>query len=318
MIKIQIKNTQRFTAIGEELVQELMEVIDRINSSSEIIIKKTTRTLKTEPINNDAKNYLLTRCDSIQKLRELILAPPFKHKKIIDDFQRFMANNHLPDKDKFLLHLQYFFINNGFDKLDKRGLIDAVGLKTCPYCNRAYIYRISRGQINPVLDHFYPKSIYPILGVSLYNLIPCCHVCNGFGAKGSKDVMDLNNNFQIISPYLINSNALTFNYKLKSPEYYTGKGIEVFIEDTDSSTANAYENVFKLKSLYKHHADIVGEILYRKKYLYTTSMLNALRNIVGRKITTRDIEIFIVGNYITEENYHKRPLAKLSAEIIKR
>lgn len=146
-----------------------------------------------------------------------------------------------------------------------------------------------------MLDHFYPKSIYPILGASLYNLIPCCHVCNGFGAKGSKDVMDFKNNFQIISPYLINSNALTFSYELTSPEYFTGEGIKILIESTDPSITTAYENVFKLKSLYEKHTDIVGEILYRKKYLYTDSMRKSLRKIIGRRISPRDIEIFIVG-----------------------
>jgi len=32
-----------------------------------------------------------------------------------------------------------------------------------------------------------PKSIYPYLATSFYNLIPSCPRCNGFGAKGSQD-----------------------------------------------------------------------------------------------------------------------------------
>ena len=320
MLRINIKDLKSFISIGEKLAQDLLKVLDEIKRTSQITIYPKNSPPQNIPFNVDAKNYLVAKYGSIYKMRELILAHPSKHKQIINDVDTYIKT-HKPlglNVNEFKTHLQHFFISNGFDKLDKHALIDAIGLRTCPYCNRGYIYRISRGQINPVLDHFYPKSIYPILGASLYNLIPCCHTCNGFGAKGKKDVMKSNPNYQIYSPYLIKHDTLRFNYKLKSPEYYTGKGVEVLIEDTDSSTANAYEHVFKLKSLYKHHADIVGEILYRKKYLYTDSMLESLEKIVGRTLSTRDIEIFIVGNYITEENYHKRPLAKLSAEIIKR
>ncbi len=59
-------------------------------------------------------------------------------------------------------------------------LVFKLNLTTCPYCNRAFtsILKTETGKTRPSLDHFYPKSIYPFLALSLYNLIPCCHVCN--------------------------------------------------------------------------------------------------------------------------------------------
>ena len=37
------------------------------------------------------------------------------------------------------------------------------------------------------MDHYYPRDLYPYLAVSLYNLVPCCAVCNA--AKGPLDTM---------------------------------------------------------------------------------------------------------------------------------
>lgn len=56
----------------------------------------------------------------------------------------------------------------------------------CPYCNNNKIGIVKKELRNNErrslmlfeLDHFYPKSMYPFLALSLYNLIPSCHDCN--------------------------------------------------------------------------------------------------------------------------------------------
>lgn len=54
-----------------------------------------------------------------------------------------------------------------------------LGVKVCPYCNRMYtITLFGENKIRPDFDHFYPKSKYPYLSVSLFNLIPSCSMCN--------------------------------------------------------------------------------------------------------------------------------------------
>lgn len=54
-----------------------------------------------------------------------------------------------------------------------------LGVKVCPYCNRMYTTTLfGENKIRPDFDHFYPKSKYPYLAVSLFNLIPSCSMCN--------------------------------------------------------------------------------------------------------------------------------------------
>ena len=58
--------------------------------------------------------------------------------------------------------------------------IQELGVKICPYCNRNNIdYSEVGTQVSKSpFDHFYPKSVYPYLSCSLFNLVPCCHTCN--------------------------------------------------------------------------------------------------------------------------------------------
>ena len=55
-------------------------------------------------------------------------------------------------------------------------------VRYCPYCNADMVYTITcddNGKTyKSAFDHFYPRSRYPFLGLSLYNLIPSCDRCN--------------------------------------------------------------------------------------------------------------------------------------------
>ncbi len=58
---------------------------------------------------------------------------------------------------------------------------NAIEVSTCYYCDISYIntYKTySRKKSHFDLDHFLPKSECPIVSLSLYNLIPCCPICN--------------------------------------------------------------------------------------------------------------------------------------------
>lgn len=68
------------------------------------------------------------------------------------------------------------------------------GVNFCPYCNDEPIHIIdsSSKKYRPHLDHFLPKSRYPFLGVSLYNLIPAGTRCNSY-FKLMRDTLNASN-----------------------------------------------------------------------------------------------------------------------------
>ena len=53
--------------------------------------------------------------------------------------------------------------------------------KVCPFCGVENMHQTFREDY----DHLLPKSIYPLLAVNLYNLVPMCSVCN---EKAKKEI----------------------------------------------------------------------------------------------------------------------------------
>ena len=86
-----------------------------------------------------------------------------------------------------------------------------LGVHYCPYCNAetvgAAVLRCKDGRVklhHSELDHFLPKSRYPVLALSLYNLIPSCTRCNS-RFKGASDCFEeylKNGRLPILHPYV--------------------------------------------------------------------------------------------------------------------
>ena len=186
--------------------------------------------------------------------------------------------------------------------------VEILDLKTCPYCNRNYTFIVDEesGKLRPELDHFYPKSIYPFLAMSFYNLIPSCPICNH--TKSSKVSENL------INPYDIKDDDFKFTYK---PTDISFSQIESKKYDMDSfeiefKKKNENIDIFKLDELYKQHKDIVVDLLMKKAY-YPKSYVEELEKSFG--FTKDEIYRYLLNNYKKEEDLHKRPLSKLMKDI---
>lgn len=85
-----------------------------------------------------------------------------------------------------------FFVNHAKD----------LDINTCFYCETSYINTytaISRKKIQFDIDHFLPKSKCPIVSLSLFNMIPCCPICNQ-RLKGSKLLGNNPQESRLLSP----------------------------------------------------------------------------------------------------------------------
>lgn len=103
----------------------------------------------------------------------------------VEAFEAFKKKLSPSEIDLFLKDLASLFDYKKFTNRqpgwDAYDLCDRSKLRTCPYCNHAYAFTLRRekkGLFRPTLDHFYTKSRYPHLGLTLINLIPSCSTCN--------------------------------------------------------------------------------------------------------------------------------------------
>ena len=218
------------------------------------------------------------------------------------------------DKNSNIYKILYnVFISHGYDKIDKFKFIKDIGLKSCAYCNRSYIFTINKNKnLKPEIDHFYPKHIYPYLAMSYYNLIPSCPTCNGFGAKGTKDSYKDN----LKSPYDIESDDFKFTFDVKSINIIDNIIDENSVDIKLKKYEKANNEYFQLENLYKENEDIVIE-LYQKLYQENTKehFQGLVSSLDGLEFGEDEVYRLMTCGYKDENEHHKRPLSKLIKDI---
>lgn len=192
-------------------------------------------------------------------------------------------------------------------------LSEKLDIPTCVYCNRIYTKTVissSRNKVTrPTFDHWFPKSKYPLLALSFYNLIPSCSVCNS-GVKGST-TFSLSTHFH---PYYENLNEefnYTFSYDHKDYNKFSFKILSVNKFSADSVAA------FELEEIFKAHEDEI-EDLRKIKDAYSEDYIDMLEsNILGGMILDRD-EVYRLafGVHFQEAKFDRRPLSKMKKDVL--
>ncbi len=207
-------------------------------------------------------------------------------------------------KFKFTMESLYEKFFQAQKNHEKHGTWLAKTLKVdvCPYCNRSYTFTV--GNTRPEFDHFYPKSIYPYLALSFYNLIPACHICNHIKKEQeiSHNPYDqcFDGKFELVS---LNDEVLN---------------IDTYIRGNSKLRMSQNKNVdvFKLGELYNCHTDYVDEI-YNKVLAYNndyyTSLIDSFKGL-GKQ--PEEIDRYIWGGYIEVAFHGKRPLSKLTRDLL--
>lgn len=209
-------------------------------------------------------------------------------------------------------------IYNGFT------LASQLGISCCPYCNRNYTtthqtYFIKKNgnsvqkRVYPEFDHFYGQADHPVLGVSFYNLIPSCTICNTH-YKNNRDSSGL------FHPYTLNDpEAFKFYGFPKDVASLYGAGNEIslsFRYNCDPATATRLRNshqFFGIKDIYdKCHGDLVKDIIY-KKLAFGERYMHELSQTYG--IGFEDSYRIVFETHFENENVNMRPFAKLKKDI---
>ena len=198
--------------------------------------------------------------------------------------------------------LKYIFIEQGYEKINKKDFYNKLGINSCIYCNRNYIFNLdANGHIKGQIDHFYDKASYPYLAISFYNLIPSCEGCN--------KVKSTYNTYQnkSINPYLREEHQL-FDVRVKESGSF-----EYQLYDDDLLRKLLIEDIYN-----DGHTDILND-MYKKFYQEETKEHFALLKQEFQSLGISDDEIYryLTCAYHNQDDFHKRTFSKLTKDIAK-
>ena len=194
------------------------------------------------------------------------------------------------------------------------------GHNTCTYCNRSYVFTVVRDKgkndgnriARPVLDHWYSKELFPLMSLSLCNLIPCCSVCNS-SAKGSAIFRAATH----VHPYIATTPTepgFKFRYKALPGGRWT-----VVIDPSSDPKENRMAEEFKLEDMYSYHGELeVKDILewkYQNNDVYLSQVLNGI--LAHYKMSKADVYRMFFGTEPEPLNNLKRPLSKLKRDVLR-
>ena len=217
----------------------------------------------------------------------------------------------------------YKKLQDGNKDWGRHKLLFLMGIEVCPYCQRNYINSYDE-KTTADLDHFYSKSLYPFLALSLYNFIPSCQVCNS-RFKGYKD------KGISVYPYKESFDELGVKFKTSKEAIYEilGEKNSDFsvkidcknIEDKEkeNKVKNSIKNLGLDKVYEKSHNQYIQDLLYTiEKYPenYLEACGEMFENDNDKK---KQLEEYFKD--IVKESYRKRienrePLAKLTKDIL--
>jgi len=226
------------------------------------------------------------------QLATMVVPPPgntrFQRKQLYDLIVEAMRYDAVRDKE-YLLYIK------------------KIGIKSCIYCNAQFSVttETTNGHLSGKyeLDHSYPKSKYPFLSTSFFNLLLCCSHCN----KSKSDETALFSLF--VNDYnLIERFSFSLDKRSMLRYLLTQKEEELKIEfsSNDDDLTTDHENLFHISQVYNQHKDVVEEIIWKSR-IYNKSYKDSLSDSFDKLFPqSSNFNRFILGNYDNPKDMHKR------------
>lgn len=192
-----------------------------------------------------------------------------------------------------------------------------LNIKSCPFCNNNYVYFYKKNgkKYNTIatLEHYYPKSKYPHLSLSFFNLIPSCNTCNS-KFKGS----DKKHLGKILHPYFEDfDKKAKFSVSIDSLPVNKDIELEVNLYSNNTRCKTSIDR-FQLDKIYTEHNDIAKEI-WNKAQIYNESRINELYESFYKELgySKEDVKNMAFCNYLHKNDINKRNHSKLTQDILK-
>ena len=307
----------------KNLTDNIRIIVDRTKNTREFIdlIKKNLKSefvKDFEDIFPDKMDILVEMMSSKKSFNDLVQSYKF------DGIHTKKSHTKLKD---YIVERYKEKLESHYNKIDKKELVRITGATVCPYCNRNFI-NVTEEANTSQLDHFLPKNEYPLFALCFYNLIPSCYGCNNKKSTSKFYISPYDESITDIDE------LLKFSLNIKSADFINNsESIDIIIKDDISEEElKQLESKDKLsvrqkllkdkyvidtRSLYKLHTDVVQELLWKQE-VYSNSYKIKLEEILAtsdKKFSKYEIDRMIVGYYTDKENYGKRPLSKMVADI---
>lgn len=242
-------------------------------------------------------------------------------KLILGDFNELVkAKNYIGViKTKTILDNGYENIADAYEEFTKtdfsREWPEVIGVDSCPYCNRTYIYTIPHEKIRPDYDHYFPKSRYPYLCVSMFNLVPSCKQCNQHKGLQFKNVIyPYSEEYGEAGIFKIDLSMLKGITDLLNPSIKLPIKLEIDKKSPLKNKIKYSNEKFRIEKLYNMHGDYVRDII-KLHQIYTPDFLENIKSHFPW-LTDSIIDTL----YLTKtrsEDFHKRTLSKFTSDLLK-
>lgn len=192
-------------------------------------------------------------------------------------------------------------------------------IKSCVYCNAQYTATVHKDNDMIVgayqIDHFKPKSLYPFLCISFFNLQPCCANCNLWKSDMPIEFNLYTTNASEIDPFnfLLTKKSI-INYML----YQDATKLNIQLNSSNNNLLTNHNTRFHTQELYVNFNDDAEELLWKCKIYnntYKELLLHQFVKLFPNK--KQDIHRFLFGFYDKVADIHKRPLTKMKQDIYK-
>lgn len=190
---------------------------------------------------------------------------------------------------------------------------------TCVYCNRQYAFNIEKdggGNNNdriarPALDHWFPKSLFPLMSLSYYNLIPSCTICNSSAKLDG--VWTFNTH---IHPYLTTPDVPKFKFRYKPG---LNGSWEIDFDNLNGQEKNTVDALC-LKEAYQAHAPLevaeLIELATKNNGTYMRQLYENILNLYAGGSDKQKAYRLLFGSEMMPDAYKNRPMSKLKRDII--
>lgn len=287
------------------------------NEIKEIIIPN----FKNEPDLNNLEILLIGEpTDLLKKNDELM-------NKIMDIIMPLQHSTTKEEKNlkKTKKIIENVFNYSGFlskNRTNSYWLSKMIQRNTCVYCNRQYIFTV-KGETTaghktyitrPVFDHWFPKSEYPLLSMSLFNLIPSCTICNS-SLKG-RNIYLIN---EIFHPYIHGIEPPRIKFRISRTDGPNSDWtVKLDCENRKKETKTM--KAFGLDEIYACHSNLEVKDIMKFNDAYPIGYLkqlfaNVLKDSNG-KMSRKDVYHFFFGTEMESDSFLDRPLSKMKYDIL--